>query len=282
MKIRNFFTPILITLVCLAFASPVLGGGWAVLTLDSLPGNLVAGETFTVSFKARQHGHTLLNDLSPRVVATHVETGKEVIVDAQHGAADGQYLAVLKLPEAGVWRWKIHAWHNPRMPDLVVAPASAALTQTPDVPGLGLSLSIFILVALTGYALIRLRQSPRTTLALLAVCLGTAGVLLLVARPGTSTYASVPQSPLRSQAEIGHDLFIAKGCLSCHVNADIEPRYLSFSSQIGPDLTEVSLGADYLRQWLAEPASLKPATLMPDLDLSQNEIESLIAFLRED
>jgi cytochrome c2 len=79
--------------------------------------------------------------------------------------------------------------------------------------------------------------------------------------------------------EIGRDLFIAKGCLTCHVNDRIEPRYISFSSQIGPNLTEYPTTAEYLRVWLKDPTSLKPATQMPNLELAEDEIEALIAFL---
>ena len=47
-----------------------------------------------------------------------------------------------------------------------------------------------------------------------------------------------------------------------------------------PDLTNVRLNADYLRQWLNDPSALKPDTAMPTLGLKSDEIEALIAFLK--
>ncbi|MCB8987483.1 MAG: hypothetical protein H6661_07005 [Ardenticatenaceae bacterium] len=49
---------------------------------------------------------------------------------------------------------------------------------------------------------------------------------------------------------------------------------------IGPDLSRRCKGSpDYLRLWLHDPASVKPETVMPNLGLSSDEIETLIQFL---
>ena len=51
---------------------------------------------------------------------------------------------------------------------------------------------------------------------------------------------------------------------------------------VGPDLTERRLAADYLARFLADP-SIKPATAngrrMPNLELRDEDIASLVAFL---
>jgi cytochrome c1 len=49
--------------------------------------------------------------------------------------------------------------------------------------------------------------------------------------------------------------------------------------EMGPNLTNYPTTAEYLRVWLKDPATLKPTTQMPNLELKETEIEALIAFL---
>src|SRR5512144_1922822 len=44
-------------------------GGWAVITVENLPDQVVTGQPVTLDFTVRQHGHTLLSNLDARVVA---------------------------------------------------------------------------------------------------------------------------------------------------------------------------------------------------------------------
>ena len=37
---------------------------------------------------------------------------------------------------------------------------------------------------------------------------------------------------------------------------------------------------DNLKKWLKDPPAVKPGTVMPNLNLSQSEIDSLVAFLQ--
>jgi cytochrome c2 len=57
------------------------------------------------------------------------------------------------------------------------------------------------------------------------------------------------------------------------------PDSESISISIGPDLTLYSNDPAFLARWLAGPASVRPATTMPDLGLKAGEIDALIAFL---
>lgn len=86
-----------------------------------------------------------------------------------------------------------------------------------------------------------------------------------------ATHAAPPR-------ERGRQLFVAKGCITCHVHGDIgDARSLA----VGPDLSERRFAADYLGMFLADP-SIRPPTgdnRMPDLDLSQAEINALVAFI---
>jgi cytochrome c2 len=89
--------------------------------------------------------------------------------------------------------------------------------------------------------------------------------------PASPTVAAAPN------AEHGRALFIAKGCQYCHTRSGVSnwvPGPVT-----GPDLTEYQGQPDFLRLWLRDPQAVRPETRMPNLDLSQAEIEALIAFL---
>ncbi len=83
------------------------------------------------------------------------------------------------------------------------------------------------------------------------------------------------------QVELGHRLFIAKGCVICHYHGDTY-KDREFGVDIGPNLTDFTASPEYLRIWLNDPASVKPQTMMPTLKLSDAEIEALIAFINSD
>ncbi|HEX3053407.1 MAG TPA: c-type cytochrome [Aggregatilineaceae bacterium] len=82
-------------------------------------------------------------------------------------------------------------------------------------------------------------------------------------------------------SERGAALFVAKGCASCHQHADAGfDEYASVNE--GPQLTTYEGDPDFLREWIADPVSVKPQTNMPALNLSEDEIEALILFLNAD
>jgi cytochrome c2 len=119
----------------------------------------------------------------------------------------------------------------------------------------------------------------------LSIALAAVGLALVVlsALPGTAAgtpaaATSVPSAVVETtNATYGKALFLAKGCATCHHHAAV-----AGSGGLGegvPDLTTYRWNADYLRTWLKDPSAVKPGTYMPTLDLKQDEIEALIAFL---
>ena len=92
-------------------------------------------------------------------------------------------------------------------------------------------------------------------------------------RAGTS-------APVYAQAERGRRLFVAKGCVECHLHGQVTG---SGVVQVGPELTALRLPADFLQQFLADPSILPAAQQMnggmPNLDLRPAEITALVAFL---
>lgn len=84
--------------------------------------------------------------------------------------------------------------------------------------------------------------------------------------------------PAYTPAERGHRLFVAKGCVTCHVHGEVKG---SGVAKVGPDLTTSRFTADYLARFLADPTIKPPTTQfrMPNLGLKPNETRALIAFL---
>src|SRR5438876_781861 len=95
---------------------------------------------------------------------------------------------------------------------------------------------------------------------------------LSVIAPGAAT----PPSP--SEPERGRRLFVAKGCVTCHVHREVAG---SGVVAVGPELTNHPLPMDYLKQFLANPAIAPQGGTVrrPDLRLAPQEIAALAAFL---
>lgn len=225
---------IALAVTLLGFVPAVLAGGWAIVSLDELPGEVYAGETVTIGFTVLQHGITPVQNLGsdypvePLLVATHKATAQRITVEAAPTEKPGHFLVDVAFPMGGLWLWSI-------TPHPFAEQPLAPLTVQPESGG---SLLRIIRSFLGGTALKVTPSSPR-----------------MQAAPATT----------------GQALFVAKGCASCH------DRGLNGA----PNLTVYKPDAAFLRRWLADPAAVRPDTLMPDLPLSDAEIDALIAYLAE-
>ncbi|MGQ0815383.1 MAG: hypothetical protein ACT4O1_13150 [Gemmatimonadota bacterium] len=76
-----------------------------------------------------------------------------------------------------------------------------------------------------------------------------------------------------SHEQRGIRLFVAKGCVICHMHSQVEG---SGELDFGGDLTGRRFPAEYLAQFLANPT-----VKMPNLNLKPGEIASLIAFINK-
>ena len=86
------------------------------------------------------------------------------------------------------------------------------------------------------------------------------------------------QSDEEALIERGAALFVGKGCVVCHRHSAIAVAPWA-SINAGPNLSDFSADADYLSAWLADPSAVRDSAVMPDLDLTDAEIEALVAFL---
>jgi mono/diheme cytochrome c family protein len=91
--------------------------------------------------------------------------------------------------------------------------------------------------------------------------------ILAVARSA----AAPPPAPV---AERGRQLFVAKGCVTCHVHEAVGGESLS----VGPDLTSLRRGRADLERLLTPGFAATQQSKMPDLGLRTGEIEALVTF----
>lgn len=105
---------LLLLTILLTTASAALAGGWAVVTLDSPPGEIRAGAPWTLGFTVLQHGrtpvHTLGTDIPirPLLVATHSDNGRRVEVEAMPTDETGHFIVTATFPAGGQWEWTIY------------------------------------------------------------------------------------------------------------------------------------------------------------------------------
>ena len=96
----------------------------------------------------------------------------------------------------------------------------------------------------------------------------------------------LPPPPAVVGAEAGREVFVGRGCNSCHA--------VGSGTVIGPDLKGVGgrRDTDWLRRWLADPAAMLRAypdlrtwpsaygnIVMPNQNLSPQDIDALVAYL---
>lgn len=85
------------------------------------------------------------------------------------------------------------------------------------------------------------------------------------------------------EAAFGQRLFVAKGCVTCHVKRDDAALSDWSSFSVGPELTGRTWPADWLAGKLANPAQARGGTRgemgMPDLGLGTAEIAALVTYL---
>jgi hypothetical protein len=290
---RSAISAGLVFLWALVFAFPVLAGGWAVITLDELPTDVIAGESLTVGFTVRQHGITPMNGIDPTVTA-RLSKNDEFVVHAEAEGKPGHYTAALTFPTEGKWEWSIQAFTMDQpMPTLRVAATAASanppVTQIESKPALMDTLMVFRIL-LFGAALVGLafaiQKRSRLAGGLAAACLilGVGTFMLgavatrVEAQGKESSGLSMESSP--EQVERGRQLFLAKGCITCHYNSRAADRNDYWTIDNGaPDLSTYSAHPEVLFIRLKDPVAAKSDARMPNLELKEIEIEALIAFI---
>lgn len=113
---------VLSALLFTALASVASAGGWAVVTLDAMPINVIVDQPVQVAMTIRQHGQTPWVYDNVRVRGFH-STGETFQVRATMDTR-GHYTANLNFNKAGKWQWAVSSGLMPEwqtMPDIEVA-----------------------------------------------------------------------------------------------------------------------------------------------------------------
>jgi ubiquinol-cytochrome c reductase cytochrome b subunit len=114
-----------------------------------------------------------------------------------------------------------------------------------------------------------------------------AGVLLIAGSVGLTAYglATAPSPPAEQVTDaarsgedpiaLGRRVYREQQCFKCHMVNGV-------GAEIGPDLTIVGLRIHeaFMREWLQDPKSFKPTTVMPPVKITPEKFEALVAYLK--
>lgn len=293
--VRKLLGALVLMILMLGLPSLVFAGGWVVITLDHLPPQIPVGQTYKLGMMARQHGQTPWKVDGLRVEAKQLNTGQSVTFVAKPDQPPGHYTVELLFPQPGQWKWGIQSGLYPTVQPMPVievvasAPATSAAALIPPfrpnfVVGLTGTLSVIAVAAgillLARYRAQKLLRYTGFGLILLAGVSMFALILSINAQ--ARKVVPVTAGSIAAGAELGQQLFIAKGCVVCHVNTRALENAETYSVNIGPNLSAYRNDPEYLSQFLANPKGPATATFkMPNLGLSATEIDALVHFLNE-
>lgn len=101
------------------------------------------------------------------------------------------------------------------------------------------------------------------SLTLAALCLALAGSAIALGQ-------GVPAL----RAEQGGKFFIDSGCYGCHMVGKL-------GTAIGPDLSHIGskYPLEYIERWLRDPLVQRPTAHMPRLELTEDQVRALGAYL---
>jgi cytochrome c553 len=86
--------------------------------------------------------------------------------------------------------------------------------------------------------------------------------------------ALVASSGAQEPTDQGRRYFMDIGCYGCHTIGQM-------GTPIGPDLSRVGAkySRAYLERWLRDPSAQRPSAHMPALELSEQQVKAVAAFL---
>jgi hypothetical protein len=183
-----------------------------------------------------------------------------------------------------------------RMPVLkVAAPVTGTVNQPvvktePATTSISPVLIVRVLAFAAGLLCLILAYQQKSRLALgltvVALSVGIASFMMgstvskVEAQTQNESTSKVSLGSSVSEVEAGRQLFIAKGCITCHYNDRAASRSEYWTIEMGaPDLSNYSSAPEILFIRLKDPAAAKSDTKMPQLNLKQTEIEALVAFI---
>jgi YtkA-like protein len=100
-------TLIATTVAALAVVGTASAGGWATAGVSPPSGGIGPGDTWNAEVTILQHGQTPLVGMKPTVTIRN-DAGKAITYPAKPTSKPGVYLAKVKFPSAGTWRYEVY------------------------------------------------------------------------------------------------------------------------------------------------------------------------------
>ena len=171
MRLRQCRCLIGLAFACVGLAlvgvSSAFAGGWAVTTLDPLPNELRAGQTYAIGYTIRQHGQTPFASAQTAIEIRSSRSQAPQRFRAVPDGPPGHYVAQVTFPTAGEWQWDVD--QTPFAPQalgtITILPPTTGATNTtlPMARALAIATALAIAVfvwRLTVYTR-ALRPAPR-------------------------------------------------------------------------------------------------------------------------
>lgn len=150
---------LLLLLAVAAIAAPAASaGGWATVSLSTLPGDTDAGGTWTVDMTVLQHGVTPLEGVSPVITITNRAGASRQFQGTPTGKR-GVYRAAVVFPSSGTWSYEI--WDgfsrtHTFKPVEITAPGGGSFPLT------RIALALALALALAAATIVYLRRGRMT------------------------------------------------------------------------------------------------------------------------
>lgn len=184
MNRKRMLVLVMVVALCLLVV-PAWAGGWAVVTVESLPGEVRAGENVHVEFSVRQHGRELTNQVAPVLRAHNPGTGETFLVEAAALKQKGYFAVDVIFPTEGTWNWSI---------DPVLLGGKLDLLPLTVLPAAAPSLAGSTLTSSSGpSSLAAMMPTVRTILQVMGVALLIAAMLMAMPRRGREAVSVVTQ-----------------------------------------------------------------------------------------
>jgi hypothetical protein len=152
----------MLTAGLLMLAAPAaVAGGWAITSMDELPGEFRAGETYQLGYTILQHGKTPVDGAMTEITARNTATGETLRFVGEADGKPGHYVAEVTFPQGGSWTWSVtqgaFAVHELGELTVSAAPvaavaATAGAQATASLPIWGLVLATATVIALGVFA----------------------------------------------------------------------------------------------------------------------------------
>ena len=136
----------------LGLAMPAaFAGGWAITSLDELPGEFRAGEPYQLGYTILQHGKTPVDGVETHITVRNTVTGETLTFAGEPDGKPGHYVAEVTFPAGGGWSWSVNqgAFAVHELGEVTVAAASVAVATAATGP----SVWALVLGAATALAL---------------------------------------------------------------------------------------------------------------------------------